>query len=179
MQAQDYEHALAEYRESLKFDRHNATDLAGAGRAAFELGRYDIAQRYLESAIAANPNDTQSGELLKTTELVLRMDPFRRQIPVDQRHRIVILAFNAGGERLKACPAVDSPANTAAQPGLVEKWENLKPQITEAGLRRDPDLVEQAMSLVFDIERQASAVCGPPSGIDLALLLISKLHEGN
>jgi tetratricopeptide (TPR) repeat protein len=179
LQAQDYEHALAEYRESLKFDRHNATDLAGAGRAAFELGRYDIAQRYLESAIAANPNDAQSGELLKTTELVLRMDPFRRQIPVDQRHRIVILAFNAGGERLKACPAVDSPANTAAQPGLAEKWENLKPQITEAGLRRNPDLVEQVMSLVFDIERQASSVCGPPSGIDLALLLISKLHEGN
>ncbi len=179
MQAQDYEHALAEYRQSLKLDHHNPAALAGAGHAAFELGRYDLAQRYLEAGVAANPNDTQSAELLKTTELVLQMDPFRRQISVSQRHRIVIHAFNAAGDRLKACPAIESSANTSSQPGLAEKLANLKPQITEEGLRRNPDLVEQTMSLVFDIERQSSAVCGPPTGIDQALLLISKLHEGN
>lgn len=179
MQAQDYEHGLAEYHQSLKLDRHNAAALAGAGRAAFELGRYELAQRYLEAAVAANPNDARSAELVKTTELILRMDPFRRQISVDQRHRIVIQAFNAAGERLKACPAFGSSANPSAQPGLAEKWANMKPQITEEGLRRNPDLVEQAMNLVFDIERQASAACGPPTGTDLALLLISKLHEGN
>ena len=179
MQAQDYEHALTEYRQSLKFDRHNAVALAGAGRAAFELGRYDMAQRYLEAAIATNPNDTQSAELLKTTELVLRMDPFRRQISVNQRHRIVIQAFNAAGDRLKSCPAVDSSASTPSQPGFTEKWANLKPQITEEGLRRNPDSVEEAMNLVFDIERQTNTACGTPTGTDLALFLISKLHEGN
>jgi len=179
MQAQDYEHALNEYRQSLKLNRHNPAAMAGAGQAAFELGRYDLAQRYLEAAVAANPNDVQSGELLKTTELVLRMDPFRRQIPVEQRHQIVIQAFNAAGERLKSCTAVDSSASAASQQGLAEKWASMKPQITEEGLRRNPDRVEQAMNLVFDIERQASAVCAPPTGVDLALFLISKLHEGN
>ena len=179
VQAQDYEHALNEYRQSLKLNRHNPAAMAGAGQAAFELGRYDLAQRYLEAAVAANPNDVQSGELLKTTELVLRMDPFRRQIPVEQRHQIVIQAFNAAGERLKSCTAVDSSASAASQQGLAEKWASMKPQITEEGLRRNPDRVEQAMNLVFDIERQASAVCAPPTGVDLALFLISKLHEGN
>jgi len=179
MLAQDYEHALAEYRQSLKLDHHNPAALAGAGHAAFVLGRYDLAQRYLETGVAANPNDVQSRELLKTTELVLQMDPFRRQISVEQRHRIVIQAFNAAGERLKSCPAVDSSANAASQPALAEKWAGIKPQMTEEGLRRNPDLVEQAMNVVFDIERQSIAVCGPPTGIDQALLLISKLHEGN
>lgn len=179
MQAQDYEHALNEYRQSLKLNRHNPAAMAGAGQAAFELGRYDLAQRYIEAAAAANPNDVQSGELLKTTELVLRMDPFRRQIPVEQRHHIVIQAFNAAGERLKSCTAVDSSASAASQQGLAEKWASMKPQITEEGLRRNPDRVEQAMNLVFDVERQASAVCAPPTGVDLALFLISKLHEGN
>ena len=178
MQALDYEHALAEYRQSLKLDRHNPAALAGAGHGAFELGRYDLAQRYLEAAVAVNPNDSQSAELLKTAELVLQMDPFRRQISVSQRHRIVIQAFNAAGERLKSC-LVDSSANAASQPGLAGKWAIVKPQITEEGLRRNPDLVEQAMNLVFDIERQTSMVCGPPTGMDLALFLISKLHEGN
>jgi tetratricopeptide (TPR) repeat protein len=180
---QDYEQALTEYRQSLKLDRHNAAALAGAGRAAFELGRYDLAQRYLEAAVAANPNDAQSAAVLKTTELALKMDPFRRRISVAQRHRIVIEAFAAVGERLKSCPAVGSSGELVSSAGsqlsLVDEWMKMKPQITEPGLRRNPDLVEAAMNLVFEIERQAKAACGPPTGIDMALLLISKLHEGN
>ena len=118
VQAQDYEHALAEYRLSLKLDRHNPAALAGAARAAFELGRYDLAQRYLEAAVAANPNDEQSAARLKTAELVLRMDPFRRQISVDQRNPIVIEAFAAAGERLKSCAAVGNTQGSAILRGL-------------------------------------------------------------
>jgi hypothetical protein len=55
----------------------------------------------------------------------------------------------------------------------------MKPQITEASLRRKPELAEAAMNLVFDIERKASVECGTQTGPDAALLLISKLHEGN
>jgi len=183
VQAQDYEHALAEYRLSLKLDRHNPAALAGAGRAAFELGRYDLAQRYLEAAVAANPNDEQSAARLKTAELVLRMDPFRRQISVDQRNPIVIEAFAAAGERLKSCAAVGntqgSASSAASSPSLADNWAKMKQQITEQGLRRNPDLVKAAMNLVFDIERQTNTACGSPTGVDLALLLISKLHEGN
>jgi len=183
VQAQDYEHALAEYRLSLKLDRHNPAALAGAGRAAFELGRYDLAQRYLEAAVAANPNDEQSAARLKTAELVLRMDPFRRQISVDQRNPIVIEAFAAAGERLKSCAAVGNTQGSATSavstPSLADNWTKMKPQITEQGLRRNPDLVKAAMNLVFDIERQTNTACGSPTGVDLALLLISKLHEGN
>jgi len=183
VRAQDYEHALAEYRQSLKLDRHNAAALAGAGLAAFELGRYELAQRYLEAAVAANPSDLQSAERLKTTELVLKMDPYRRQISVGQRRRMVIEAFATAGERLKSCSAVGSSratgSATTSQESLADRWAKMKPQITEQGLRQNPDLVEAAMNLVFDIERQANAGCGPPTGIDMALLLISKLHEGN
>jgi hypothetical protein len=58
-------------------------------------------------------------------------------------------------------------------------WTKTKPQITERGLRKNPDLVETAMDLVFAIERKSNALCGPLTGTDMALLLISKLHEGN
>jgi tetratricopeptide (TPR) repeat protein len=183
VRAQDYEHALAEYRQSLKLHRHNPVALAGAGLAAFELGRYELAQRYLQAAVAADPSDVQSAERLKTTELVLKMDPYRRQISAEQRRRMVIEAFNAAGERLKSCSAAGNSRGTGlsatSQENLRDKWKKMKPQITEQGLRKNPDLVEAAMNLVFDIERQASAVCEPPTGIDMALLLISKLHEGN
>lgn len=179
IRAQDYEHALAAHRVALKSDRRNRAALAGAGLAAFELGRYPAAYRYLQAAVTENSNDAQSAARLKTTELVLQLDPFQRQISAAQRNRIVVKAFTAAGERLKACSPVQGPASPTAQPSLADSWNRMKPQITLAGLQRNPDLVESTMDLVFNIERQSSATCGTPAGMDLALFLIAKLHEGS
>jgi tetratricopeptide (TPR) repeat protein len=182
-QAHDYEHALAEYSLSLKSEPPDPTALAGAGRTAFELRRYTIARRYLEDAVAANPSDAQSAARLKITEGVLQMDPFRRQISVAERDGIVIEDFAAAGERLKSCAAAGNsnrPASSSgSQKSLADSWTKMKPQVTERGLRRNPELVEMAMGLVFDIERTSNVACGTPTGTDMALLLISKLHEGN
>jgi len=183
LQAQDYQHALAEYRLSLKSEHHNPAVLAGAGLAAFELGRYDLAQRYIQEAVAANPNDAESAARLKTTELVLRLDPFRRQLSSAQRNRVVIEAFAAAGERVNSCSAgagsTDAVDQTKPPGSLAEAWTKMRPKINERSLQRDPDLVETAMDMVFRIERQTASVCGAPTDTDTALLLISKLHEGN
>ena len=180
LQAHDYEHALAAYRRSLKAEGDNRAALAGAGMAAFQLGRYPLAQRYLQAAVAGNPGDTRSADLLKTTNLVVKMDPFRRQISVAQRDRVVVEAFAAAGQRLKSCGAARGAAlPTASQTSLAENWARMKPRASEQELRRNPDLVEAVMDLVFDIERQTSTTCGTTVGTDMALLLIAKLHEGN
>lgn len=183
VQAQDYEHALAEYRLALRIDRHDPAALSGAGLTAFELARYDVAQRYLEAAVTANPGDAQSATLLKTTELVMKMDPFRREISAVQRRRIVVQAFAAAGERLKSCFAATNSSGPLSSPppppGLLEDWTKMRPEIAEQNLQRNPDLVVVTMNLVFDIERRTNLACGSPAGIDMALLLIAKLHEGN
>jgi tetratricopeptide (TPR) repeat protein len=181
VRAQDYEHALAAYNVTLKSDRHNPAALAGAGIAAFELGRYPVAQHYLQAAALANPNDSEINNRLKTTHMVLHMDPFRRQIPVAERDRIVVDAFAAAGQRFKSCPlpAMSATNSAGAQISFSDEWAKLKPEITETGLRQNPDLVEKAMDLVFRIERETSIVCGTPTGTDQALLLISRLHEGS
>ena len=181
LRAQDYEHALIAFRLALKSDRRNPAAMAGAGEAAFRLGRYPLAQHYLQMALAGNPNDQQSAERLKTTELVLHMDPFRRQITRAERNAAVVQAFNAAGQRLTTCamPKSIRPGPAGAQPTLSDQWAALKPRITEQDLQENPDLVEPAMDLVFQIERQASIVCGAPSGTDLALLLIARMDEGN
>jgi tetratricopeptide (TPR) repeat protein len=183
LQAQDYEHALAEYRLSLKVQPHDPAALAGAGLSAFQLGRYSLAENYLQDAVSTNPNDAPSAARLKTAALVMQMDPFQRQISVAQRDGIVLEAFAAAGQRLESCSAAGAAKGPAtipvAQPGLSEEWAKMKPRITESGLRRDPDLVNTAMELVFGIERQTSSACGAASEKDAALLLIAKLHEGN
>ena len=180
LRAGDYEHALAAFNNVLKSERHNAAALAGAGYAAFEAARYQLAQYYLQAAIAANPNDSASAERLKTAQLVLHTDPFQRQITSAERDRIVVQSFQAAGQRLRNCklPSLLS-ATPTAQPSLKDEWARLKPRITEQGLHRNRDLVETAMAMVFRIERETSAACGAPTGIDMALLLISKMHEGS
>ncbi len=180
LRIQDNERALAAFRRTLTADAHNPAALAGAGTAAYDLGRYPLAQRYLEQAVAATPSDYVINDRLKIATRVLEMDPFRRQIRTAQRDRNVVAAFAAAGERLKACPAAASyaaPGN--GRQDLASAWAKLKPQVAESGLRRDPDLVNSAMDLVFTIERQASEWCGTPTTTDSALLLIAKLHEGS
>jgi predicted Zn-dependent protease len=176
LRAENYERALAAYQIALKTDRHDPAALAGAGEAAFRLSRYPQAQTFLQAAIAANPSDAESADRLKTTEMVLSMDPYRRPISASQRNRALFDAFNTAGQRLKSCPV---PASPGSGPSLNERWNALKPEITEPGLRRNPDLVDSAMDLVFRIERQTNDLCGTPSGPDLALLLIARLHEGS
>jgi tetratricopeptide (TPR) repeat protein len=180
LRVQDDEHALAAYRQVLRLERDNRAALVGAGFAAFQLGRYPLAQHYLEEAVAGNPSDTRSADQLKMAEMVLEMDPFRRQLSAARRAKIVASAFTTAGERLKACGAARGIAlPTASQSSLAGSWAKMKPQITEGELRRNPDLVEAAMDLVFDIERETNATCGTAAGADMALLLIAKLHEGN
>ena len=182
MQAGDYEHALQEYRQALRTDRQSSSAMAGIGKAAFEVGNYSLSQRYLQQAIAAGA-DNGSAQLLDTVNQVQRLDPFRRKIPVSQRARIAVEGFATAGQRLKEClaraPSPASASSPSAEEALQAQWKDMMPRITEAGLRRDPDAVDAAMDLVFDIERETSSQCGTPTGANLALLLISKLHEGN
>ena len=175
----DYERAFVFYRLSLKSNRHNRAAFAGAGAAAFELGRYPEARKYLQSAVEANSDDAESAALLKTTELVLSMDPFQRQVSMAERNRIVIEAFAVAGERIKACAEKSSGTTKPGQPNLAENWAKMKSRVTQSQLRSNPDLVESAMDMVFDVERETSVNCEAPAGKDLALLLIAKLHEGN
>jgi tetratricopeptide (TPR) repeat protein len=189
LKVQDNARALADFRESLKLDRRNAAAEAGAGVAAFNLGMYPTAERYLQEAVAAAPDDVASAALLKTTQNVLRLDPYRPQIPVAQRNRIVVDAFNVAGERLESCGLMAGAQLTAQQKReatlktpareLADQWTRLKPQITERGLRSDPDLVNTAMNLAFGIENQKTASCGEPTEADKALALIANLHEEN
>jgi len=179
LRASDYEHALAAYRTCLRLNRRNTAALAAAGYAAFELARYPVALRYLQAAVESDPNDSESAARLKTTEMVLHMDPFQPEISAVKRNRIVVEAFNTAGERLRSCRPPNAPTGGTADTSLSGQWARLKLRITEAGLRRDPDLAERAMDLVFRIERETSNACGMPAGADLALLLIAKLHEGS
>jgi tetratricopeptide (TPR) repeat protein len=178
-QTGDYEQALNEYRLSLRGEPHNADALAGAGQAAFELNQFRLAHRYLYDAVALRPTDKVSAQRLKLSDLVLQMDPFRQQMRAADRERIVISDFAAAGKRLNGCTVPGANASTTSRrQSLQQSWNKLNPQVTERDLRRNPDLINTAMSLVFQIERASNDFCGPGSDTDKALSLVANLHEG-
>lgn len=176
-QIQDDQRALDQFRLALATDRHNIQAMAGAGQAAFNLQQYRLAERYLREAVDAG--DKASLTNLRLSVLVLETDPFQPQVTVANRDRIVIDSFAAAGARLKTCETPGSmtlPAEMLTT--LTQNWTKLKPQITMRELRRNPDLVSTAMSVVFSIERETHGLCGSPTDTDRALLLIANLHEG-
>ncbi len=175
LQAQDNIHALSEFEMALKSQPENAVALAGAGQAAFELGHYAEAMPYLERAVAVKAGDSDSAARLRLARLVLEMDPFRQEKRARDREQAVVNAFATAGKRLSACSVAETSEEKQM---LAQRWAGMKPQMTIAHLRANPDLMSGAMSLVFRIERETEDMCGAGSDADAALLLIARNHEG-
>jgi tetratricopeptide (TPR) repeat protein len=183
-QAQDDAGALARYLEVLRLDPENPTALAGAGHAAYRSGNYVTAQRYLENAVKTNPEDADSRQLLATTDLILRTNPFHSHISDAERNRRISAAFAQAEKRLTECAqqiGVDLKTTTtplaSSLSTLQSRWTATQPDLARLRSPGETDLPDTLMDVVFQIELQTSAICGPPQGLDQALLLISQKRE--
>ena len=182
--AQDYAGALAQYKEVLHVDPANLVALTGAGKAAYHSGNYATAQRYLRAAVNANPQDANAHQLLAATDLILRANPFQSHISDAERNRRITAAFTQAEKRLAQCArqtGVDlgAPATVATSPlsSLQSRWMAAKPDLARLRSAAETALPDSLMDVVFQIEQQTASTCGPPQGLDLALLLISQKRE--
>jgi Tetratricopeptide repeat len=192
----DSGNALIQYQLALKNDPHSFPALSGAAKMAFASGRFRLAKQYLEGALHDRPNDTELTNLLQQADLVLTSDPFERHLLRAQRVQRTLTAFNQAGVRLVQCgmpvPLAPSMAakkisadeksigvaannNKAAQDlaPLATEWNNLRPSMNSRSLSLNSDLIENAVDLVSRIEQATAKTCGPPAGLDWALLQIA------
>jgi len=182
-QAQDYAAELAQYEEVLRLDPANSAALAGAGNAAYRAGDYITAYRDLQAAVNANPQDADSRQLLATTDLILHNDPFQSHISDAERNRRITAAFTQAEKRLVECAQKSSVDLKTATPTtsslatLQSLWTEAKPDLAHLRSPAETDLPDAIMDVVFQIEQQTAATCGPPQGLDLALLLSSQKRE--
>jgi tetratricopeptide (TPR) repeat protein len=194
-QAEDYRDALSEYEQVLRLNHGDAVALAGAGEAAYRAGHYRTAQRYLQEAVKANPQDSHSRQLLESATLVLQTDPFVRRISDAERGRRLAVAFLRAGDRLKSCAQVkginfeDVSANSSTSSSastlppsnglasLAQRWSAMKPDMRRLRSSQEGDLPDAIMDLVFQIEQQTANDCGEAQGADQALLLLSRNRE--
>ncbi len=179
LQVRDYHRALQQFQAALKLKPKIPGAWAGAGEASFELGNYSQAYRYLQKAVSQNPKDLNSAQQLELSKLILSLDPFVRRISQKERSRRTVAAFNQARLRVRQCAqsrGLNLQEKQAASPlqSLYAKASKMKGSVNERSLRRNPDMTNKVMDLVFQMERQAEQTCGTPPDPDRALLMIAR-----
>lgn len=179
LQVGDANRALTEFRDALASANPPAGSLHGAGISAFQLGRYSLAESYLERASHLRKYDPSITAPLEMSRLILAWNPYIAGVGANERQIRVRHDFEQAFTRLQSCAEdkgvdLSNKSATSNFSPFYSKAVSLRPLLTPLGFRRNPGLVDATMSLVFGIEDLASQQCGPLEGLDQALVLIGK-----
>jgi tetratricopeptide (TPR) repeat protein len=166
---------LERFRQVLRSDSKNESALTGAGEAAFEIGDYTSAQRFLRAVTSPSSRVLM---LRAITDLVLTNDPLRPGLSLRQRQERVMSGFRHALEALDDC-VVKQPASDSAFESLRAEASALAPELEAGKLRRKPESIKTALNLIYRIEQQTVDVCGQEAPLDRALLLIVRRHEAD
>ena len=178
LEADDASHAMKHFTRALRSDKRNPATLAGAGEAAFRLGDYAQARRYLESALASGETETVQ-QLLSLTKTILTADPLSPRLTREERSHRLQLGFDQAVATLEACiNRTGNHSNLTELNAMHAEALAMRPQLKVAKLRRDADLLDSAVDLIGRIEEAARVDCGEPEGLDRALLLIGRKYRG-
>ncbi|MHB1023862.1 MAG: tetratricopeptide repeat protein, partial [Acidobacteriaceae bacterium] len=174
------------YMEVLHQTPNNFNVLIGAGRTAYELENYQHARNLLQRALSqhhevAKANVAQIAQLktmLQNASRILQLDP-SDQLPLRDRVNRVLYARKTAKARLNSCMASASLPGlaNAGLVGLSDRWQADAANATATKLMRNPDQLQQEMQLVFDTEQTVNQYCGPATGDDALLLMLSQANE--
>jgi tetratricopeptide (TPR) repeat protein len=201
LRAGDASRALEEFRKVLEAAHPPAGAVRGAGIAAYEMGDYRVAERYLERAEREKTADPQAAEELDTARLILAWDPNARGLRDSQRRERVRHDLAQAISRVEACAkssGIDlaaaetqtvTPGKTAGagKQGSVQPSGDLAAQyaqaktlqagISDRDLDRHPERMDEAINMIFELEGTATQKCGEPAGLDEALEILGKNRQ--
>lgn len=183
LQVDEPERALAEFEEALRSNEHQNQWLEEAGKAAYAADDYSKAETFLARAVRGNSSDDLV-RLLETVRAVRSDDPFQPGLSDEEQALRTWRDLQRGFNRLQGCTGA-SAAGPSTSPlpsdlqSLSKQAQDMKRRANVQVLRKDSDLRNQAMQLVFQIEETTSRTCGTPVGADQALILIAKRHSGS
>jgi len=183
VQTGEYEHATPLFRQALRVNPNYLPALEAAGEASFQMRDYPAVRRYLSRAKRLGALSPQSQRFLDTATLIQESDPLAPRLGAQERVSRALAAFNQSLERLDQCAAARGISfdNGPQQSGLQQLHAQaaaLEAQVNLRNLGRDPDLLLKATDMAYQIEQVTERDCGEPQGLDLALLLLSRIQEG-
>ncbi len=178
-QAGDRAEALDAYLKASQADPKSAAPLEAAGQLSFGMGQFAAAQHLLQQAYRIDANsgrhlDQQSGlrDTLRRTDRILELLPSRRLAPEERVRRILALR-NLAKNRLDACTAGSSTSPSPLE-AINGRWQSSVKTTNRTSLIRDPSRQDDLLQLIFDTENKANEVCGPATGDDALIVLLSR-----
>lgn len=174
--------ALSEFRSALTVEHPPKDALRGAGLAAYQIGEFQQAERYLDRARRLGNKDADVSHALDISRMVTSADPYAPLLGEAERRDRAQRDFERAFGRLQSCAksrGIDLFAKGAQQSELVTlgiQAKALEPQLTDQNIRQHPGQIDVAMNLVFVTEDAVTTECGEPQGMDEALTLIGKFH---
>lgn len=178
-EAQDMENAFEIYRVVAGRKPAPLKGIEGAGRTAFALGRFELAQQFLEKAVkdpgfAAQPENATVLNMLDETNRLLALYP-RSDLKIDERARRILYAAKLARARLEECAKM--PGHETLLTALTAQWHELPATLKPRAIENDPELAEKILRLAFDTEKQTAQVCGAPAAYDALLFKIAQAPE--
>lgn len=173
LQAGDAAHALDAYGRALVLDAGDDRALAGAGRAAFALGRYAEARRWL-SRVAAP--DADLSRMREIAAYIQTANPLAPRLSAAERRRRAAAALRAARERVQTC-LLEPGLATDSRATLGEALAAAELAATTAGRGEDVmSAVEATLGQVRRLEEAAEGIC-PADALNTALLVIARRAE--
>jgi tetratricopeptide (TPR) repeat protein len=168
----DRQRALDQFEQALGLARQNRGALAGAGRAAFAIGDYEKAQRYLRDL--PDPS-SDLRDMRVVAELVLAGDPLATRIGSSARRHRLTEALSHLSQALERCTAIADHRQSPVLIQLVDETSAFTNELARNNALEN-DTIENGLDLVNRGERAVTGACPPPQPVDRALMLIAARH---
>ncbi|MGC1597324.1 MAG: tetratricopeptide repeat protein [Candidatus Acidiferrales bacterium] len=179
LRTQQWNRAQELYRDLLAADRYDQEALAGAARAAFELGQYSDALQYFNRLPRERRDALDLASAYEMSQRVLAVDPFVSGLSANAKAQRATAALALAQTRLQNCARqngeslLETPPRTDLQI-LWGQFQRTQTDWTERDLERFPERLDASMEFVFGVENAAAKSCGEPQGDDRALWLLGR-----
>ena len=175
IEAGDNTSALMLFEKALSRYPDDKTSLEGAGNAAFNLGHYASAERYLAKAKEHHRPDglsASSEQRLAEAKRILELYPSSELTKAERAERITRLAAMAQ-TRLASCNAgTGNPGDANSLTNLDAAW-SAHTKLSAARLRKDTPMQNNELELIYSTIQQVQKSCKSSSADDMILLKIA------
>jgi tetratricopeptide (TPR) repeat protein len=179
LRTQQWARAQELYHDLLAADRYDEEALAGAAKAAFELGQYSDALQYFNRLPRERRDAPDLASAYQLSQRVLAVDPFVSGLSAKTKAQRATDALTLAQTRLQNCARqngeslLETPPRTDLQL-LWAQFQRTQNDWDQRDLERLPERLDASMEFVFGVENAAAKACGEPLGDDRALWLLGR-----
>jgi tetratricopeptide (TPR) repeat protein len=179
LRAKLWPRALAGFRALASANNQDLDALLGAAKSAFELGQYDLALDYFDQMTQQEREAPEIVDLYQTAQQINAMNPFVRGLSREAKARRAADALSVAGKRLQECAGQKGQSQPVAQQQttLQKTFSDSKELEAEGSfqyIEKHPEIIDDVMAHVFEMENAAADACGTPQRADRALWLLGR-----